>query len=294
MKIILTGANGFLGKAISNYFASHELVKIGRLQGDVVVNLADEIPVLPAADLVIHAAGKAHVVPKTDQEKAEFHQVNVTGTANLFSGLLSSGLPKYFVFISSVSVYGLEEGVLIDEQYPLAAEDAYGKSKIEAEALVIAWCKQHDVICSILRLPLLAGQNPPGNLGAMVKAITKGYYFNIGSGEAQKSMVMVDDVAAFIGAVHPIGGIYHLTDGLHPSFNTLSLSITRQLNKRKPLSLPFFMVKTLALIGDALGGKFPITSKKLYKMTQTLTFSDQKARNDIGWNPQSVVDNFSV
>ncbi|WP_231427190.1 NAD(P)-dependent oxidoreductase [Pedobacter sp. Leaf250] len=294
MRLILTGANGFLGKVISNYFARHELIKIGRSMGDVVVNLADEIPVLPISDLVIHTAGKAHLVPATDQEKADFYRVNVTGTANLLSGLMRSGLPKYFVFISSVSVYGLEKGELINEQYPLSAVDAYGKSKIEAEALVVEWCKQHEVVCTILRLPLLAGRNPPGNLGAMVKAITNGYYFNIDKGEAQKSMVMVDDVAAFISDVHKIGGIYNLTDGFHPSFKALSLSITRQLNKRSSLSLPFLIVKALALVGDIFGEEFPVTSKKLYKMTQTLTFSDQRARNNIGWNPKSVVDNFSI
>ncbi|RZL29876.1 MAG: NAD-dependent epimerase/dehydratase family protein [Pedobacter sp.] len=294
MKIILTGANGFLGKAISKYFLQNEVIKLGRSAGDVVVNLADEIPVLPQGDLVIHAAGKAHLVPKTAQEKADFFNVNVKGTANLLAGLAHSGLPKYFVFISSVSVYGLEKGALIDEQYPLAAEDAYGKSKIEAELLVAAWCKKHQVSCSILRLPLLAGQNAPGNLGAMINAITKGYYFNIGEGEAKRSMVMVNDVAECINQVFKVGGIYNLTDGFHPSFKALSLSITKQLNKKSSLSLPFGMVKALAIIGDLVGDQFPITSKKLYKMTQTLTFSDQKARNNIGWNPKSVVDNFCI
>lgn len=46
--------------------------------------------------------------------------------------------------------------------------------------------KQHNVVCTILRLPLLVGTNPPGNLGAMIKGIARGYYFNIGGGKSKK------------------------------------------------------------------------------------------------------------
>lgn len=162
MKVILTGAYGFLGKAIANHFSGRELVRLGRSSGDLVVDLSLEIPRLPACDLVIHAAGKAHIVPKTVMEKIAFHQVNVGGTANLLAGLANSSVPKYFVFISSVSVYGLDEGTLIDEDAPLLAKDAYGRSKIAAEEMVLNWCKKNEVVCSILRLPLLAGTNPPG------------------------------------------------------------------------------------------------------------------------------------
>jgi len=294
MKIILTGAFGFLGKAISSYFAKDELIKLGRSAGNVVADLATEIPTLPAGELVIHAAAKAHLVPKTEMEKAAFFEVNVTGTANLLTALERSILPKYFVLISSVSVYGVEEGELIGENHPLLAEDPYGKSKIAAEELIIDWCQRHHVIYTILRLPLLAGPNPPGNLGAMIKAVKKGFYFNIGKGAARRSMVRVEDVAEFIKQVFAIGGIYNLTDGEHPSFKDLSFAISKQINKRSSLSLPHGFVKTLALAGDLLGGKFPITSKKLNKMTKTLTFSDQKARLQVNWNPKSVVDNLII
>ena len=291
MKVILTGAFGFLGKAISKYFSGMELIKLGRSSGDVIADLATEIPGLPGSELVIHAAGKAHLVPKTDMEKAAFFEVNVIGTANLLTALERSALPKYFVLISSVSVYGLEEGELVDENHPLLAQDPYGRSKIAAEELIVDWCSRHQIIYTVLRLPLLAGPNPPGNLGAMIKAVRKGFYFNIGKGSAQRSMVWVEDVAKFIDQVFAIGGIYNLTDGEHPSFKDLSCAISKQINKRSSLSLPYGFVKALALAGDLLCGKFPITSNKLNKMTKTLTFSDQKARCQVGWNPKSVVDN---
>ena len=129
-------------------------------------------------EIIIHCAGKAHLLPKTNQEIASFYSVNVLGTKNLLKGLTSK-LPKRFVFISSVSVYGLTQGENIPETHPLLAEDPYGKSKIEAEKIVENWCKENNVICTILRLPLLVGLNPPGNLGAMIRGIKKGYYFAI-------------------------------------------------------------------------------------------------------------------
>jgi nucleoside-diphosphate-sugar epimerase len=128
---------------------------------------------------------------------SEFFNVNVIGTSNFLESL-SVSIPKQFVFISSVSVYGLIEGENIDESHPLLALDPYGKSKIEAEKLVKEWCKERNVICTILRLPLVVGVNPPGNLGTMLRAIKNGYYFNIAGGNANKSMVLASDISKFL------------------------------------------------------------------------------------------------
>ena len=125
-------------------------------------------------DLVIHTAGKAHSIPKSEAEKRAFFDVDVNGILNLLNGLEKAlQLPQYFVFISSVSVYGVETGHLIPEQAPLLAQDPYGKSKIQAEKIVEDWSVKNKVICTILRLPPLARLNPPGTLGAIIKGIQK-------------------------------------------------------------------------------------------------------------------------
>ena len=296
-KILLTGASGFLGKHIYNYLyhKKFEIITIGRSSlNDIVCDLSFEVPFLKtnSLTLVIHAAGKAHSVPKTEQEKKHFFAVNVQGTENLLNELENTGKPKQFVFISSVSVYGQEEGNIINENHPLNAKDSYGLSKIEAETLVADWCKRNSVICTILRLPLLVGEIPPGNLGAMIKAIEKGYYFNIGGGKAKKSMVLAADVAAFITKVSNIGGIYNLTDGYHPSFYELSSSIANRLHKKIPFNLPLSVAKVFGRFGDLLGSKAPINSLKLKKITTDLTFDDTKARQIAGWNPQRVLSYF--
>jgi len=295
MTIILTGANGFLGRAIHRHFSAEHIIRLGRTQGELIADLEQEIPALPVADLIIHAAGKAHSVPRTAAESVAFENVNVGGTRRLLQALSHAArLPKYFVFISSIAVYGLEHGELIDENHPLEATDPYGKSKIAAESLVEAWCKKNQVVCTILRLPLLAGENPPGNLQAMIKGISKGYYFDIKVANVKKSMVLTNDVAIFIEKIYQVGGTFHLTDGYHPGFSEISNLIAKQLGKKKPMAIPYGLIKAIAYIGNFLGPKFPINSRKLDKMTNTLTFTDQKARRITDWRAKSVLDHFKI
>lgn len=292
MKILVTGASGFLGKSIVEELEKENLVfSLSRNSKNYKISLEKEVPIFKEEfEIVIHSAGKAHSIAKTEIQKKEFYQVNVAGTKNLLTGLEKIVLPKQFVFISSVSVYGQEKGNNINESHFLKAKDPYGLSKIEAEKLIENWCKKNNVVCTILRLPLVVGENPPGNLGAMLKAIEKGYYFNIGGGEARKSMVLAEDVAALILRVAPVGGIYNLSDGFHPSFNELSLAISKNKNKKKPISLSINLAKFIAKLGDLLGDKAPINSLKIKKITSDLTFDDTKARNVLNWRPQSVID----
>lgn len=293
MRILLTGGSGFLGRTFKKVLTDNEIVTLGRTSSDILVDLTLQIPSLSAFDLVIHAAGKAHTVPITNTSAQDFFNVNVNGTKNLLFGLdESNNLPKSFVFISSVAVYGCESGSLISESAPLLADDPYGLSKIEAENLVIDWCKKNGVICTILRLPLVAGPNPLGNLGAMIKAIKRGYYFEIAERNAKKSIVLADDVARIIPIASMIGGIYNLTDGYHPSFKELSALIARQLRKPKPRNIPLVIVQIMAKVGDFLGSKAPINTKKLIKMTSDLTFDDSLSRSKLGWNPRPVVAGF--
>lgn len=293
MHILLTGSSGFLGKHLQKEIKG-SFVTIGRGDATIVCDLSTQIPILPNADMVIHCAGKAHSVPKTNAEKQAFFDVNVKGTENLLKGLeLAPELPRAFVFISSVAVYGVDMGVNISEIHPLCATDPYGASKIEAEKIVQAWCTKNNVICGILRLPLLVGPNPPGNLGAMIKGVKKGYYFNIAGGSAKKSMVMAEDVAKIIPMLAEKGGVYNLTDGYHPSFQELSMTIAQQLGKSKILNMPYWLARLLAKVGDALGN-FPINSAKLSKITSDLTFDDSKAQLELGWSPKSVLENFKI
>jgi nucleoside-diphosphate-sugar epimerase len=102
-------------------------------------------------------------------------------------------------------------------------------------------------------------------------------------------MVVAQDVAAFLPIVAPVGGIYNLTDGVHPDFLELSSVISKLKNKKKPFNLPFFVAKLMGSVGDLLDNRAPINSLKLKKITSDLTFDDSKARTLLNWNPQIVL-----
>ncbi|WP_207424009.1 NAD-dependent epimerase/dehydratase family protein [Desertivirga brevis] len=291
MKILLTGANGYFGTHLNKELTNNTIKTLGRKNCHYVFDLRSNSPKFDEEfETVIHAAGKAHLVPKHEKEARDFFDVNVTGTINLLKGLENALLPRKFVFISSVAVYGLESGLLIPESSDLKAKDPYGKSKVQAEEIINNWCSKNNIKCTILRLPLIAGINPPGNLRAMIKGIQKGYYFNIAGGTARKSMVMAEDVAKYILPASEIGGIYNLTDGHHPSFYELSAVIARKLNKPKPVNIPSVLAHGLAKIGDIVGRKSLINSYKLNKILSDLTFDDTKARKEFGWSPRPVLE----
>lgn len=294
MKILLTGSTGFLGKYIKYALSDHEVITLGRSSCNIIFDEKNLISRLPNSDLVIHAAGKAHSIPETLAEKKEFYDSNLKLTLNLLDSLELSEKPFSFVFISSVSVYGLIVGENINENSSLLAEDPYGLSKIEAEKIIKKWCVEHNVICTILRLPLVIGNNPPGNLGAMIRGIKKGYYFNIAKGKAKKSMVLATDIAKFILAAAKIGGTYNLTDSYHPTLYELSICISRNQGKSFVPNMPLCIANVLAKIGDILGDNFPINSTKLSKITSSLTFDDSKARKAFGWKPTPVLDGFKI
>lgn len=296
-KLLFTGGTGFLGKNVMPVLKEkYEVTTCGITKNDMIkANFVTDIPELPEKyDIVLHACGKAHVVPKTEAEKKAFFDVNFTGTKHLCEALEKIGIPKAIVFISTVAVYGCEFGDLITEEHPLEGKTPYAKSKILAEEYLTEWCKKNNVVLSILRPSLLAGKNAPGNLGAMVNGVRKGFYMNIAGGKVIKSILMAEDIARILPSLVEKGGTYNVCDTRQPSFGELSISVAKQLGKGKPMNIPYWMAWCMAKVGDLLGSKAPINSYKLEKMTKSLTFSNEKARKELGWEPLDVLDNYKI
>jgi nucleoside-diphosphate-sugar epimerase len=288
MKTLLTGASGFLGTYILAHLTEvgNEVLTVGRSAvNGVLCDLKSEVPQLEGShefDMVIHNAGLAHRVPKNETEGKEFFEVNVGGTKNLLHALTSlRKKPKCFVFVSTVAVYGIEVGEGIDENHALLGESPYAKSKIEAEKLVQDWCDINVVNCVILRLPLVVGEQAPGNLGAMERAIKKGYYFRLGSGNARRSMVNALDVAKLLPSLVNIQGIYNLTDGKHPRYREFDVLLAKKYGK-SIRSIPRVLGKILAKIGDLIP-YFPLNTYRLNKLEESFTVSDLKARRELIW-----------
>lgn len=297
MTLLFTGGTGFLGKNTRPILErTYEVTTCGITADDIIkANLAKEIPVLPHRyDVVVHACGKAHVVPKTEAEKQAFFDVNYQGTVNLCASLEKVGVPKALIFVSTVAVYGLDFGSDITEDTPLKGDTPYAKSKIMAEEYLSDWCGKHNVVLGIIRPSLIAGPNPPGNLGAMISGIKTGRYLSINRGRAKKSVLMVEDIARLVPLLAERGGVYNVCDTHNPTFGELEALIAKQLGKRSPISIPLWIATVLAKCGDLLGRKAPINSLKLNKIVKPLTFSNAKARKELGWVPIDVLANFKI
>ena len=296
-KLLFTGASGFLGYNICPILEkTYDVHTIGLSDDDdIKINLAEEMPPIHTRyDVVLHAAGKAHTVPKTAAEKQVFYDVNYQGTVNLCRALEQAGIPNALIFISSVAVYGCEFGELISEEHPLDGDSPYADSKKKAEQYLTEWCGCHGVKLGILRPSLMAGKNAPGNLGAMVNGIKNGFYMNIAGGKALKSFLMAEDIAHLLPLLEERGGVYNVCDTRSPSFGELSASVAKQLGKHKPISIPYWMAWCMAKVGDLLGPKAPLNTNKLEKMTKSLTFSNEKARKELGWEPLDVLENYKI
>lgn len=297
MKLLFTGASGFLGNNICSLLQRiYDVTTIGLTPLDnYTVNIAKEIPILHEQyDIVLHAAGKAHSIPQTEAERQVFFDVNLQGTKNLCTALEKVGMPRAFVFISTVAVYGCDYGENITEEHPLNGTTPYAMSKRLAEEYLQKWCLEHNVVLGIIRPSLIAGPNPPGNLGAMISGIRKGRYLSIVGSKASKSVLMVQDIAHLIPLLVRKGGIYNVCDSSQPTFRELETLICKQVGKPLPLSIPYWLAKSMALIGDCLGKKAPINSLKLDKITKSLTFSNEKAMCELGWKPMNVLENFRI
>ena len=297
MKLLFTGASGFLGVNLTPLLKrDYETNTLGITDiDDYKIDIANTVPEFEQVfDVVLHAAGKAHFVPKTEEERRSFFDINYRGTINLCNALEKSGFPKAFVFVSTMAVYGRETGKNISEEHPLNGDTPYALSKIQAEEYLTNWCLRNNITLSIIRHSLIAGPNPPGNLGAMIKGIRTGAYLSIAGGNARKSVLMVQDIARMLPALIAKGGVYNVCDDSHPTFRELELLIAKQLGKKAPISIPYWIAKPMALDGDLLGKKAPINSLKLAKITESLTLSNEKAKRELNWQPLDVLANFKI
>ena len=295
--LLFTGATGFLRNNILPLLQEKYDVDTLALDENANYNVnlvKDDIILRKKYDIVLHAAGKAHVVPKSDAEIKLFYDINLEGTKKICEALEKSRIPKSFIFISTVAVYGCEIGDLIDETHPLNGDSPYADSKKQAEVFLQEWCEKNNVVLTILRPSLLAGKNPPGNLGAMIKGIKTGRYLSICGGQSRKSVAMAEDIAKVVPICENKGGIFNLCDSYQPTFHELEELISKQLGKSKPLNVPYWIAICMAKIGDLLGKKAPINTYKLQKITKDLTFSNEKIKRELGYEPTDVLSNFKI
>jgi nucleoside-diphosphate-sugar epimerase len=217
---LVTGANGFLGRAILFRLQASgitvratDLGAAGGASGIVYrkadITRSEELkPVLENATTVIHVAGLAHIFSPDANSVEKFRQINEIGTANVAAAAAAAGI-GHLIVISSVSVYGPYTTGMYDENTPCNPVGPYALSKYNAELRAIEIATEAGMAVTILRLATLYGEGDPGNVGRLMRTLDRGRFLWIGDGSNRKSLLYKGDAALACMAVaeRPASGI---------------------------------------------------------------------------------------
>ena len=250
MRILITGASGFIGRSLCGllHAGGHVVCaavrnKVGDIYGVrecIQVGDIDESTdwqkALIGIDVIIHLAARVHVMhDKTLDSFESFNKVNVLGTENLARMAVKAGV-KRFVFISSVKVNGEGSDHPYTENDIPKPEDAYGVSKRLAEDFLRTIAKQSIIQVVILRLPLVYGPGVKANFGNLIKLAAAGIPLPFKGVDNQRSLVYLGNVvdAIKVCAEHPLAGdeTFLVSDGAAVSTPMLLGMIALAMHKR--------------------------------------------------------------
>lgn len=307
MKVLVTGASGFLGSHVAE-----ELIREGHtvralvrrtsnkkhLQSLSGVEFAegsveDKERVEEAAlgvDAVVHVAG----IVKARGER-EFNATNLEGTLNVLSAVKkqSPGI-KRFVHVSSLEACGPSRDgspVPVSQEAPITA---YGRSKLAAEKALIE--ARQDLPITILRPTAIYGPRDVEILDAF-KSVKRGVLPLTGDGSAQYTFIYGPDCArACIRAIVadvPSGSIYHISDGGVYTQRAMAEDMERALGKRALVraGLPIGILKTASVFVEAYGKLVDkpvmLTREKANMLAQPYwVCSSREAEEALGWKPE--------
>jgi nucleoside-diphosphate-sugar epimerase len=302
MRILVTGANGFLGSHVAEELARQgqdlrfllrqrsrllnlDGVLYERTDGDV----RDEASLRPAVsgvDVVVHVAGLTSAL----NERA-YTAVNAIGTASLARAAVENGV-KRFVYVSSLAAQGPSpDGRPVPDALPRPIS-AYGRSKLAGELAVLGYRDRMDVV--VVRAPVVYGPRDRGLL-TLFKLAKRRVLPLYGDGKNQISWVYATDAARAIAltAQHETaaGEIYTLSDGAPHSWLELAMLLKETMGRR--MWLARVPGKLYAAAGFAAGAMstvirrpLPLSSEKVVEMRERFWLCDHdRITEDLGWKP---------
>ncbi len=298
MKLILTGASGFVGKNLraDSAFATTQFLSITRTVKDTDEVTWDDFfksPNLKGGDTVIHLAGKAHDL-RGAANAQEYFEVNTDLTVKLFDAFLASPAST-FIYMSSVkAVADVVDGILTEEDEPQPLTP-YGQSKQQAEAYILKAIVRAGKRVFILRPCMIHGPGNKGNLNLLYKVVNKGIPYPLAAFDNKRSFLSVSNLTFAISRIIADdsipGGVYNLADDESLSTNQLIRIIAKASGKPPRLwALPVGIIKGLAALGDKL--HLPLNTERLIKLTESYRVSNQKIKKalQIDAFPTSATD----
>jgi len=258
-KIVVTGANGFIGNRFVEYNKERFDISILTVRDDAYKSFD-----FTGFDSIVHLAGKAHDMDCKDD--SEYFKVNVDITKTLATKSKAAGV-KHFIYISSVKVYGKEDRGLITEKSECFPEDAYGKSKLQAEQF-LQTIQDENFKVAIVRPPMVYGAGVKGNMDRLIHLCQKKYPLPFGNMGNLRTMVFVDNLVEVLNAIidYKAEGIFIPGDKKPISTDALILMIKASLGKKNNLfSIPKFLRQLIKSVKPELYkrlfGSFVIDTK---------------------------------
>lgn len=211
-KVLVTGSNGFVGKALcqtlrdkdKNFVGSLREKTLGTKSQDFIIvesldASTDWRKALDGCDTVVHLAARAHILNDNIADPlAAFRQTNTQGTLNLAEQAAECGVTR-FIFLSSIGVNGaFTSGIPFSPDKVVSPHSPYAVSKYEAEIGLREIASRTSMDLVVIRSPAIYGKNAPGNFGLIEKFIRYGIPLPFGSIDNKRSLVAIENIVSFI------------------------------------------------------------------------------------------------